>query len=223
MWLFSLQTNYLCDILDIIYSQMLKGENTMVFKIITLALMATFYICYFAKMISQKRQGIDTDQLGKGKVGFAKFIEVTLKTSTYLIPAIEVMSIIFYASSVNNVFRIIGIIILAFGVVAFTVSVLQMKDNWRAGVQREEKTELVTTGIYSISRNPAFLGFDLMYIGIMLTFFNWYLCIATCIVIILFHLQIVNVEEEFLLEAFGDEYLEYRKRVCRYLGRGIDL
>ena len=219
MWLFSLQTNYLCDILDIIYSQMLKGENTMVFKIITLALMATFYICYFAKMISQKRQGIDTDQLGKGKVGFAKFIEVTLKTATYLLPVIEVMSIIFYDSSVNNAFRIIGIIILAFGVVVFNVSVLQMKDNWRAGVQREEKTELVTTGIYSISRNPAFLGFDLMYIGIMVTFFNWYLCIATCIVIILFHLQIVNVEEEFLLEAFGDEYLEYRKRVCRYLGR----
>lgn len=219
MWLFSLQTNYLCDILDIIYPQMLKGENTMVFKIITLALMATFYICYFAKMISQKRQGIDTDQLGKGKVGFAKFIEVTLKTATYLLPVIEVMSIIFYASSVNNVCRIIGIIILAFGVVAFTVSVLQMKDNWRAGVQREEKTELVTTGIYSISRNPAFLGFDLMYIGIMVTFFNWYLCIATCIVIILFHLQIVNVEEEFLIEAFGDEYLNYRKRVCRYLGR----
>lgn len=219
MWLFSLQTNYLCDILDIIYPQMLKGENTMVFKIITLALMATFYICYFAKMISQKRQGIDTDQLGKGKVGFAKFIEVTLKTATYLLPVIEVMSIIFYASSVNNVCRIIGIIILAFGVVAFTVSVLQMKDNWRAGVQREEKTELVTTGIYSISRNPAFLGFDLMYIGIMVTFFNWYLCIATCIVIILFHLQIVNVEEEFLIEAFGDEYLNYRKKVCRYLGR----
>lgn len=223
MWLFSLQTNYLCDIMDIIYPQMLKGENIMVFKIITLSLMATFYICYFAKMISQKRQGIATDQLGKGKVGFAKFIEVALKISTYLIPVIEVMSIIFYASSVNNMFRIIGIIILAFGVVVFNVSVLQMKDNWRAGVQREEKTELVTTGIYSISRNPAFLGFDLMYIGIMVTFFNWYLCIATCLVIILFHLQIVNVEEEFLIEAFGDEYIKYRKRVCRYLGRGIDL
>ena len=45
-------------------------------KIITLALMAVFYICYFTKMISQKRQGIKTDQLGKGKKGFVKFIEV---------------------------------------------------------------------------------------------------------------------------------------------------
>lgn len=191
----------------------------MIFRIITLVLMASFYICYFAKMISQKRQGIDTDQLGKGKEGFVKFIEVTLKISTYLIPAIEVVSIIFYASSVNDALRIIGLIILALGVIAFTVSVLQMKDNWRAGVQREEKTELVTTGIYSISRNPAFLGFDLMYIGIMIAFFNWYLCIATCLVMVLFHLQIVNVEEEFLVEAFGDEYIKYRKKVCRYLGR----
>ena len=191
----------------------------MVFKIIALALMASFYICYFAKMISQKRQGIDTDQLGKGKVGFIKLIEVTLKTSTYLLPAIEVASIVFYTGSVNDVLRIIGLIILALGVVAFIVSVLQMKDNWRAGVQREEKTELVTTGIYSVSRNPAFLGFDLMYIGIVITFFNWYLCVATCIVMVLFHLQIVNVEEDFLIEAFGDEYIKYRKKVCRYLGR----
>lgn len=191
----------------------------MVFMIIALALMASFYICYFAKMISQKKQGIDTDQLGKGKVGFVKFIEVTLKTSTYLLPAIEVASIVFYTGSVNDVLRIIGLIILALGVVAFIVSVLQMKDNWRAGVQREEKTELVTTGIYCVSRNPAFLGFDLMYIGIMIAFFNWYLCVATCLVMVLFHLQIVNVEEDFLIEAFGDEYIKYRKKVCRYFGR----
>ena len=191
----------------------------MVFKIIALALMASFYICYFAKMISQKKQGIDTDQLGKGKVGFVKFIEVTLKTSTYLLPAIEVASIIFYAGSVNIGIRIAGVTITTLGVVAFIVSVLQMKDNWRAGVQREEKTELVTTGIYSISRNPAFLGFDLMYIGIMIAFFNWYLCVATCLVMVLFHLQIVNVEEDFLIEAFGDEYIKYRKKVCRYFGR----
>ena len=191
----------------------------MIIKIIALALMASFYICYFAKMISQKRQGIQTDQLGKGKEGFIKFIEVTLKISTYLLLVIEVASIIFYTGSVNSALRVIGLIILAIGVIAFTVSVLQMKDNWRAGVQREEKTELVTTGIYSISRNPAFLGFDLMYIGIVIAFFNWYLCIATGIVLVLFHLQIVNVEEEFLIEAFGDDYIKYRKKVCRYLGR----
>ena len=29
----------------------------------------------------------------------------------------------------------------------------------------------------------------------------------------------VNVEEDFLLETFGEEYLNYKKKVCRYIGR----
>lgn len=87
-----------------------------------------------------------------------------------------------------------------------------MKDNWRAGIQKEDKTSLVTTGIYSISRNPAFLGFDLMYIGLLFSFFNWYLFAATVFALVVLHLQIVNVEEDFLIEAFGNEYPEYKKK-----------
>lgn len=181
--------------------------------------MATFYICYFAKMISQHKQGIRTDQLGKGKVGFIKFIEVALKISTYILPIIQIVSILLYAGVVQIAIRIIGCIITALGILVFIVSVLQMKDNWRAGVSKEEKTNLVTSGIYKISRNPAFLGFDLMYIGILFTFFNWYLLVATCFVLVLFHLQIVKVEEAFLIEIFGEEYIQYKKRVCRYIGR----
>lgn len=188
-------------------------------KIIALSLMSVFYISYFIKMISQKRQGIRTDQLGRGKKGFSKFIEISLKTATYLLIILQIISILLYRENTLQTIQIIGIIIESFGVIAFIASVTEMKDNWRAGVQRQEKTELVTTGIYSVSRNPAFLGFDLMYIGILFAFFNWYLLIATALTVCLFHLQIVNVEEDFLIEAFEEEYLNYRKKVCRYLGR----
>ena len=137
-------------------------------------------------MISQRKQGISTDQLGKGKTGFVKFVEVTLKISTYVLPIIQFISILWYVGIAHITLRILGCVITAAGVLTFVVSVVQMKDNWRAGVQREEKTNLVTTGIYSVSRNPAFLGFDLMYIGILCTFFNWYLCLATSFVIVFF-------------------------------------
>ena len=190
----------------------------MILKIVTLGLMAAFYICYFSKMISQNKQGIRTDQLGKGKEGFLKYIEVTLKITTYLLPILQIISILVYSEGAHWLLQITGVIVESFGVVVFVISVAEMKDNWRAGVQREDKTNLVTSGIYSISRNPAFLGFDLMYIGILLTFFNWFLCFATAFAICLFHLQIVNVEEDFLLETFGQEYLEYKRKVCRYLG-----
>ena len=165
----------------------------MIIKIVTISLMAVFYICYFAKLISQKKQGIKTDQLGKGKEGFVKFIEVALKIITYLLPVIQIISIVFYSGTAHIVLQFTGVVITMFGVLAFIVSVTQMKENWRAGVQKEEKTSLVTTGIYSISRNPAFLGFDLMYIGILFSFFNWFLCFATGFAVVFFHLQIVNV------------------------------
>lgn len=191
----------------------------MVFKIVALGLMAIFYCCYFAKMFSQRKQGINTDQLGKGKEGFVKWIEVSLKTVTYIVPVMQVVSILFWKAEKASPLQIVGIAVEALGVLIFVISVLEMKDNWRAGVQKEKKTDLVTTGIYSVSRNPAFLGFDLMYIGILLAFFNWILLVVTLFAVLLFHLQIVNVEEDFLIEVFGQEYLAYKNKVFRYFGR----
>lgn len=189
------------------------------FQVAGIAIMLVFYGCYFIKMISQHKKGIKTDQIGKGKVGFVKFVEITMKIVTYLVPAVEIVSIILNTSFFAVPVRIVGVLVAVVGVAVFIISVLTMRDSWRAGVSKTDKTELVTKGIYKISRNPAFLGFDLMYLGILLMFFNLVLYIVSLFAMLMFHLQIVNVEEEFLLEAFGDEYLRYKKKVCRYIGR----
>ena len=91
----------------------------MIIKIVTISLMAVFYICYFAKLISQKKQGIKTDQLGKGKEGFVKFIEVALKIITYLLPVIQIISIVFYSGTAHIVLQFTGVVITMFGVLAF--------------------------------------------------------------------------------------------------------
>ena len=189
------------------------------FQVAGIAIMLVFYGCYFIKMISQHKKGIKTDQIGKGKVGFVKFVEITMKVFTYLVPAVEIVSIILNTSFFAVPVRIVGVLVAVVGVAVFIISVLTMRDSWRAGVSKTDKTELVTKGIYKISRNPAFLGFDLMYLGILLMFFNLVLYIVSLFAMLMFHLQIVNVEEGFLLEAFGDEYLRYKKKVCRYIGR----
>ncbi len=189
------------------------------FQVAGIAIMLVFYGCYFIKMISQHKKGIKTDQIGKGKVGFVKFVEITMKIVTYLVPAVEIVSIILNTSFFAVPVRIVGVLVAVVGVAVFIISVLTMRDSWRAGVSKTDKTELVTKGIYKISRNPAFLGFDLMYLGILLMFFNLVLFEVSLFAMLIFHLQIVNVEEEFLLEAFGDEYLRYKKKVCRYIGR----
>jgi protein-S-isoprenylcysteine O-methyltransferase Ste14 len=93
-----------------------------------------------------------------------------------------------------------------------------MKDSWRAGIPDNDKTTMVTNGIYSISRNPAFVGFYLTYVGILITFFNWILLLFTMFSIMLLHLQVLK-EEEYLPMVFGNDYMIYRKQVGRYIGR----
>ena len=191
----------------------------MEFKLISIAALIAFYGCYFVKMFRQKKKGIQTDQIGKDKAGFVKFVEVTMKAAAVLVFAAGLVSIILGTSHAPAAVRVLGAVMSAAGTIVFIAAVQTMRDSWRAGVSKTDKTELVTNGIYQISRNPAFLGFDLLYIGTLLMFFNWVLCILTVFAIIMYHLQIVNVEEDFLLAAFGNEYLQYKKKVCRYLGR----
>ncbi|MBQ8001466.1 MAG: isoprenylcysteine carboxylmethyltransferase family protein [Ruminococcus sp.] len=180
-----------------------------------------FYGCYFGKLFSQKKKGIQTDQLGKGKTGFVKFIEVTLKIITIIVPVAEVAGILSDTSALPPALRYIGVVIALIGDGVFICSVLTMRDNWRAGVAENDKTELVTKGIYRISRNPAFLGFNLVYLGILLMFFNLVLFFISLLASLMIHLQIVNVEEDFLVSEFGEDYINYKKKVCRYLGRKI--
>ena len=191
----------------------------MIFKIFAIVEMAAFYACYFTKMLTQTKQGIQTDQMGKGKEGFVKFIEVTLKLVTCLTPIVELISIFLFKPLLPEVARWIGALLGVAGVSIFIISVVTMRDSWRAGVSENEKTELVTEGIYQISRNPAFVGFDLLYIGILLMFFNWLLFAISAFAMVMFHLQIVNVEEDFLIVTFGADYINYKNKVCRYLGR----
>ena len=194
-------------------------EKVLIFQVTGIAVLLAFYGCYFIKMTSQSRKGIKTGQLGKGKSGSAKNIELTVKISAYMVLASEVFSIIMDIHFFVGPVRVLGGVFGIAGVAVFVISVLTMQNSWRAGISKTDQTELVTKGIYRFSRNPAFLGFDLVYIGILLMFFHWILLAASVFVGVMLHLQIVYVEEGFLKEVFGEEYLEYQKKVCRYLGR----
>ena len=171
------------------------------FQITAAAILLFFYGCYFSKMIGQKKKGIQTDQLGLGKTGFVRFVEITTKFATYLAAAAEVASIFAGVSLLPVGARIAGAVIGFAGVGFFVSAVLTMRDSWRAGVSSTDRTELVTAGIFRISRNPAFLGFDLVYAGILLMFFNWVLFAFSLFAALMLHLQIVNVEEDHLITA----------------------
>lgn len=190
----------------------------MFIDIYILSALVIFYIIYFGKMLIQKKKNIQTNQLGKNKNNKKLYIqELTLRMLTTIIVIIQLASIIMSWSLLNVGYRYIGLMIASTGVILFFVSIVTMSDSWRAGIT-DDKTKLISRGIYKISRNPAFVGFDLIYIGTLLAFFNYLLFIITIITIILLHLQILE-EEKKLPTIFGEDYMKYIMKVRRYFGR----
>jgi len=187
-------------------------------QIFAIIILLIFYGVSMIKLIAQRRKGIQTIQLGIGsKDKKTLLVEKLLKFAFILIALIELASILLNTNSFfpGNI-RIVGLALTFTGTLVFIIAMLTMRDSWRAGIPAKDKTEIVTSGIYSISRNPAFFGFDLTYIGFYLAFDNLLLLVATLFVITIIHLQILE-EEKFLTYRFGEKYLEYKKRVGRYL------
>ncbi|MGO5305890.1 methyltransferase family protein [Agathobacter sp. LCP21S3_B2] len=195
-------------------------EENMPYLWLALLVLVIFYGIYFAKMLAQRRQGIQTRQIGRVKEKSVHIVELLMSIATLAAPVIQILSIIFGWNHMPANARFTGFCIGMLGDIIFLASVLCMKDSWRAGIPDKDRTKLVTTGIYRYSRNPAFLGFDLMYVGILLMYFNLSMLVVSAFAIIMLHLQILQ-EERYLTENYGESYREYRKHVFRYLGRRI--
>ena len=193
-------------------------EEKLSYMWLALAVLAIFYGIYFSKMLAQKRHGIRTHQIGRRKEKTLHTIEMLMGIATLGTPAAQMLSIALGWSCLPTNARFTGFCIGMLGDLIFLASVLCMKDSWRAGIPEKDKTKLVTTGIYRYSRNPAFLGFDLMYIGVLLMYGNLLTAMFTVFAMRMLHLQILQ-EEKYLTSVFGSSYTAYKSRVFRYLGR----
>lgn len=199
---------------------MFNYQNHPIFASTTIALLALFYGIYFCKMLIQKRQGIKTSQIGTRKEKSIHRVETLMSIATCAAPIIQLTSLGLEWNYMPSIGRYIGAGIALLGDVIFLISVTTMKNSWRAGIPKTDETKLVTNGIYKISRNPAFLGFDLMYIGIALLYLNPVSIVFSLFPIVMLHLQILQ-EEKYLIAAFGEEYIKYKQKVFRYFGRKI--
>ena len=78
---------------------------------------------------------------------------------------------------------------------------------------REQRAEVLNTdGIYSVVRNPLYLGNFLMLLGVFLVPMVWWLPVILTLAFALYYERIIFAEEEFLVEKFGDEYKAWTAR-----------
>ena len=177
-------------------------ENRLPYTTLTLLVLVAFYGVYFAKVLAQKQRGIQTRQIGRRKEKSIHTVEVLMSIATLGAPIAQLISVAFGWNHLPAGVRLTGFCVGMLGDTIFLLSVLCMKDSWRAGIPDKDKTELVTTGIYRFSRNPAFLGFDLMYVGVLLLYGNLLMLGFSFFAIVMLHLQILQ-EERYLVNTFG--------------------
>ena len=110
---------------------------------------------------------------------------------------------------------VIAYIFLIAGLFFSILSLFTLGKSTRFGIPTN-KTILKTGGLYKISRNPIYFGFDLMTISSILFLLNPIIIATGVFSMLVYHLIIIG-EEQFLEKAFGADYLEYKKKVRRYL------
>jgi len=117
-------------------------------------------------------QGINPFALGKGKTGFNRFLELFFfagllywtfeLVNTAMGFKWVILPNVFYVKLFENIFlQGLGCLMLIAGWVLFLWALFSFGASWRIGIDSYSPGKLVTSGIFTISRNPIFVAVDL--------------------------------------------------------------
>ena len=110
----------------------------------------------------------------------------------------------------------VGLALLCVSLIVSGAALIHLKDSWRVGVLEEQKTELITTGIYRFTRNPYFVSYLLTLVAYTVLLQNVILLGLSIVGFGCVH-RMVMKEEAYLYSVHGDAYLQYRMKVPRYI------
>jgi protein-S-isoprenylcysteine O-methyltransferase Ste14 len=111
----------------------------------------------------------------------------------------------------------LGIVLAAAAGSSVFLAQLGMGASWRIGVNKAERTELVTSGWFSLVRNPIYSAMILGWFGFALMVPTGLAFAAVPVIALGFELQVRAVEEPYLMRAHGSAYRAYASRVGRFI------
>jgi protein-S-isoprenylcysteine O-methyltransferase Ste14 len=135
----------------------------------------------------------------------ARAIAPELDTAAGLIPALARPGVAW-----------LGLTVMLIGSAVILAAQVQMGASWRIGLD-QERTGLVTAGLFAWSRNPTFLGMVTVLLGAFLAAPTAVTAIVLAAAWVTFSVQI-RLEEEHLLRMHGPTYARYRAAVPRWIG-----
>lgn len=109
----------------------------------------------------------------------------------------------------------LGVAFCVAALVVMFLALVSFGTSFRIGIDEDAPDRLVTSGIFSVTRNPIYVAFGFLLVGEFLIFPSWILLLYIAAGFALFHRQVLR-EEAFLAAHYGQEYQAYCRRVRRY-------
>jgi protein-S-isoprenylcysteine O-methyltransferase Ste14 len=113
--------------------------------------------------------------------------------------------------------NLLGILPLACGIALNLIADRAFKQSQTTVKPFEESTALITTGVFRITRNPMYLGYLLILLGVALIVRSMTTYAVILVFGILMDRVFIRVEEQMLEKQFGQAWLEYASKVRRWL------
>ncbi len=110
----------------------------------------------------------------------------------------------------------VGVALLLLSLIWTVLAQGEMGESWRIGIDQTHRTDLIQSGVFSLSRNPIFLGMMVTLLGLFLVIPNAFTMLSFVLGVVLIQIQ-VRLEEEFLASGHGAEYAQYRRCVRRWI------
>lgn len=111
----------------------------------------------------------------------------------------------------------LGVLTGAIAIGLIALAVCAMAQTGQQPAPLKPTPELITTGLFRISRNPIYLAFGLGQAALGCFSLNPWPVILTPVSLGLVYLAAVRPEEAYLERAFGNNYRRYRQRVRRWI------
>ena len=121
----------------------------------------------------------------------------------------------------GSVSKWIGIMLCLSGIMFASYCQFAMGKNWRMGVDPDEKTELITSGIYSKIRNPIYTACMVHGLGLLALAPNVLVLVNGLVGFFAVNAYVRHVEEPYLIRIHGEKYLRYTESTGSFLPRFI--
>ncbi|TSD62428.1 methyltransferase family protein [Aeromicrobium piscarium] len=133
-------------------------------------------------------------------------------------PALQLADFVPAITMLNTaLLNTIGVVLVLIGTAATLAAQHAMGTTWRVGVDAEERTELVQTGLFALVRNPFFTALLTTATGLFLLAPNPIALAALAVLFVAVQLQVRVVEEPYLLAVQEDAYRNYAHATGRFL------